>query len=168
MILPAKGMLPVGSYIGSPGFGLIHPNTITAAVLQNAGFVREDDNPDNPMRFDAFALAPNFDIPTGRGRMVALNGMITDWELYEAPEEEYLVCIPPEDLTPKDLFDFQNVPVQLAYRDHLSPQLHEKLLKLPRNILRISYSRVTWHPCLQIWELIFEQCFINMLLVELD
>ena len=34
MILPAKGMLPLGSYIGSPGFGLIHPNTITSAVLQ--------------------------------------------------------------------------------------------------------------------------------------
>ena len=37
LILPAKGILPVGSYIGSPGFGLIHPNTISAAVLQNAG-----------------------------------------------------------------------------------------------------------------------------------
>ena len=37
MILPAKGMLPVGSYIGSPGFGLIHPTTTTAAVLQDIG-----------------------------------------------------------------------------------------------------------------------------------
>ena len=79
MILPAKGMLPVGSYIGSPGFGLIHPNTITAAVLQNAGFVYEEDNEDNPMKFDAISLAPNFDIPTGRCRMMALSGVITDW-----------------------------------------------------------------------------------------
>ena len=132
MILPAKGMLPVGSYIGSPGFGLIHPNTITAAVLQNAGFVREDDNPDNPMRFDAFSLAPNFDIPTGRYRMMALNGMITDWELYESQQEETLVCIPPEDLTPQDLFDFQNVPVKLSYRDHLSPQLHQEAFDIAK------------------------------------
>ena len=133
MILPAKGMLPVGSCIGSPGFGLMHPNTITAAVLQNAGFVREDDNPDNPMRFDAFSLAPNyFDIPIGRYRMMALNGMITDWELYEPQEEETLVCIPPEDLTPQDLFDFQNVPVKLSYRDHLSPQLHEDAFEIAK------------------------------------
>ena len=60
MILPAKGMLPLGSYIGSPGFGLIHPTTITAAVLQDIGFVYEDDNPENPMRFDAISLAPKF------------------------------------------------------------------------------------------------------------
>ena len=132
MILPAKGMLPVGSYIGSPGFGLIHPNTITAAVLQNAGFVREDDDPDNPMKFDAFSLAPNFDIPIGRYRMMALNGMITDWELYESQQEETLVCIPPEDLTPQDLFDFQNVPVKLSYRDHLSPQLHQEAFDIAK------------------------------------
>ena len=77
MILPAKGMLPVGSYIGSPGFGLIHPTTITASVLQDIGFVYEEHNPDNPMRFDAISLAPNFDIPTGRNRMLGVAGMIT-------------------------------------------------------------------------------------------
>ena len=48
MILPAKGVLPMGSYIGSPGFGLIHPTTISAAVLQDAGFIEEDDNPEIP------------------------------------------------------------------------------------------------------------------------
>ena len=132
MILPAKGMLPVGSYIGSPGFGLIHPNTITAAVLQSAGFVCDDENPDNPMRFDAFSLAPNFDIPTGRCRMVALNGMITDWELYETPQEEEGICIPPDDSTPEDLFDFQNVPVGFAYKDQLSPQLHQDAFEVAK------------------------------------
>ena len=35
MILPAKGILPVGSYNGSPGFGLIHANTISAAILHD-------------------------------------------------------------------------------------------------------------------------------------
>ena len=132
MILPAKGMLPVGSYVGSPGFGLIHPNTITAAVLQNAGFAREDDNSNNPMRFDAISLAPNFDIPTGRCRMMAVSGMITDWELYDCPPEEQLVCIPPEDLAPIDLFDFQNVPVGSTYLDQLSPQLHRDAFEVAK------------------------------------
>ena len=77
MILPAKGMLPMGSCVGSPGFGLIHPTTISAAVLQDAGFLYEDDNPDNPMRFDAISLAPNFDIPTGRNRMMDIVNLIT-------------------------------------------------------------------------------------------
>ena len=126
MILPAKGMLPLGSYIGSPGFGLIHASTITAAVLQNAGFVREDDNPQNPMRFDAISLAPNFDIPTGRCRLFGVSGMITDWELYDCPEDQGMVCIPPEDLSQEDLVDFQRVPVEFAHRDHLSPRLHEE------------------------------------------
>ena len=92
MILPAKGILPIGSYIGSPGFGLIHPTTIGAAVLQNAGFIEEDQNPDNPMRFDAISLAPNFDFPTGRYRMNDIVNLITGWTLYEPDEEEELVC----------------------------------------------------------------------------
>ena len=132
MILPAKGMLPLGSYVGSPGFGLIHPNTITSAVLQNAGFAYEEDNPHNPMRFDAFSLAPNFDIPTGRYRMLGVAGMITDWELYECPEEVCLVCIPPEDLSPQDLFDFQNVPVPLVQRDYMDPKLHEEAFDIAK------------------------------------
>ena len=40
------------------------------------------NNPDNPSRFDAISLAPNFDIPTGKNRMLGVAGMITDWELY--------------------------------------------------------------------------------------
>ena len=145
MILPAKGMLPVGSYVGSPGFGLIHPNTITAAVLQNAGFVREDDNSNNPMRFDAISLAPNFDIPTGRCRMMAVSSMITDWELYDCPPEEQLVCIPPEDLTPMDLFDFQNVPVGSTYQDQLSLQLHRDAFEVAKKYTEdqlLSYNMV--------------------------
>ena len=81
MILPAKGMLPVGSYIGSPGFRLIHPTTITAAVLQDIGFVYEGENADNPMRFDAISLAPNFDIQTGRNRMLGVNAFVPWYNL---------------------------------------------------------------------------------------
>ena len=102
MILPgSKRMLPVGSYIR---IARVWVNSSETPLLQPfyriPGFVRDDDNPSNPMRFDAISLAPNFDIPTGRCRMTALTGMITDWELYECPQEEQLVCIPPEDLIP--------------------------------------------------------------------
>ena len=111
MILPAKGMLPMGSFIGSPGFGLIHPTTITAAVLQDAGFFYEADNDQNPMRFDAISLAPNFDLPTGRNRMAEIVSLITQWALFEPPEEESLVCIPPEDFSFEDFINLRFVPV---------------------------------------------------------
>ena len=118
MILPAKGMLPMGSYIGSPGFGLIHPTTISAAVLQDAGFFYEDDNPENPMRFDAISLAPNFDIPTGRNRMIDIVNLITQWTLFEPPEEVSLVCIPPDDMSFMDFINLRHVPVvQRGSRD---------------------------------------------------
>ena len=65
MILQAKGMLPMGSYIGSPGFGLIHPTTINAAVLQDAGFYVDEENPYHPVRFDAISLAPNLRVEIG-------------------------------------------------------------------------------------------------------
>ena len=126
MILPAKGMLPVGSYIGSPGFGLIHPTTITAAVLQNAGFQYDEHNPESPMRFDAISLAPNFDIPTGKYRMLGVAGMITDWELCDCPEEVCLVCIPPEDLSFDDLINFKHVPIPLVQRESMDKKLHEE------------------------------------------
>ena len=99
MILPAKGMLPLGSYIGSPGFGLIHPNTISAAVLQDAGFRVEVGNAYHPVRFDAISLAPNFDIPTGRNRMDDMVSLITQWTLLEPEEEESLVYITPDDMS---------------------------------------------------------------------
>ena len=40
MILPAKGILPMGSYIGSPGFGLIHPTTISAELYRMQASLR--------------------------------------------------------------------------------------------------------------------------------
>ena len=113
MILPAKGVLPMGSYIGSPGFGLIHPTTISAAVLQDAGFFEEEDNPENPMRFDAISLAPNFDIPIGRYRMNEIVNLITKWILCDPEEEEALVSIPPEDLSFDDYVNFRHVPLIL-------------------------------------------------------
>ena len=132
MILPAKGILPMGSYIGSPGFGLIHPTTISAAVLQDAGFFVEDQNPHNPMRFDAISLAPNFDIPTGRYRMNDFASLITKWTLFEPDEEVSLVCIPPDDLSFDDLVNFRYVP--LVQRESWDREVH-----------RTVFETTTWH-----------------------
>ena len=56
LMIPTQGIMPMGSARGVPGYGLIHPNRINAAVLQRYGVVR----PDCP--FDAMSLAPNFDL----------------------------------------------------------------------------------------------------------
>ena len=127
MILPAKGMLPMGSYLGSPGFGLIHPTTITAAVLQDAGFLYEPDNSQNPMRFDTISLAPNFDVPTGRNRMADIVSLITQWSLYEPPEEDSLVCIPPEDLSFTDFINLRYVPV--VQRESWDREVHRNAFR---------------------------------------
>ena len=113
MILPAKGVLPMGSYIGSPGFGLIHPTIISAAVLQDAGFFEEDDNHENPMRFDAISFISNFDIPVGRYRMNEIVNLITKWSFCDPEEEEALVSIPPEDLSFDDFVNLRHVPLIL-------------------------------------------------------
>ena len=127
MILPAKGILPMGSYIGSPGFGLMHPTAISAADLQDAGFLVEDENPDNPMRFDAISLAPNFDIPTGRYRMNDFVSLITKWTLFEPDEEVGLVCIPPDDLSFDDFVNFRYVP--LIQRESWDREVHRTVFE---------------------------------------
>ena len=93
--------------------------------MQNAGFVYEEDNPDNPSRFAAISLAPNFDIPTGRNRMLGVAGMITDWELYDIPQESSLVSIPPDDMSLDDFVNFKNVP--LIQRESWGGSFIEKL-----------------------------------------
>ena len=103
----------MGSCIGSPGFGLIHPTTISAAVLQDAGLFEEDDNPENPMRFNAISLAPNFDIPIGRYRVNDIVNLITKWILCDPEEEEALVSIPPDDLSFDDFVNLRHVPLIL-------------------------------------------------------
>ena len=70
---PGKG----NSYIGSPGFGLIHSNTISAAVLQDAGFKTNERDRTKPAPFDAITLAPNFDLQIGRRRVNEVANFIT-------------------------------------------------------------------------------------------
>ena len=79
-----------------------------------------------------FSLAPNFDVPTGRYRLMALNGMIADWELVDPPPEEQVICIPPDDFNHLDLLDFQNVPVGFAYKEQLSPRLHQDVFDIAK------------------------------------
>ena len=114
----------MGSYIGSAGFGLIHPTTISAAALQDAGFYVDEQDPYNPVRFDAISLAPNFDIPTGRNRMNDIVSLITQWTLLEPEDEESLVFIPPDDLSYDDFLNFAHV--QLNQREPWDRRAHHK------------------------------------------
>ena len=64
--VPAKGPLPMGSFCGADGYGLIHPNMISAAVLQCC-IASSQESPNEGARassfkFDAMALAPNMDL----------------------------------------------------------------------------------------------------------
>ena len=120
MILPAKGMLPLGSYIGSPCFGLIHPTTISAAVLQDAGF-----------QVDAITLAPNFDFVTGRNRMEGIVGLITLWTLIEPEDEECLAYIPPDDLSYDDFYKFSEI--QLNRTEPWDRRVHQMAYDVATN-----------------------------------
>ena len=58
--VPAKGPLPMGSFCGADGYGLILPNMISAAVLQCC--IASSQESQNQFKFDAMALAPNMDL----------------------------------------------------------------------------------------------------------
>ena len=63
--VPAKGPLPMGAFCVADGYGLIHPNMISAAVLQCC-VASSQESPNEGARssfsFDAMALAPNMDL----------------------------------------------------------------------------------------------------------
>ena len=56
----AKGPLPMGSFCGADGYGRIHPNMVSAAVLQCC--IASSQESPNHFKFDAMALAPNLDL----------------------------------------------------------------------------------------------------------
>ena len=62
ILVPAKGPLPMGSFCGTDGYGLIHPNMISASVLQCCIASSQEADQSNMFRFDAMALAPNMDL----------------------------------------------------------------------------------------------------------
>ena len=131
MILPAKGMLPLGSYIGSPGFGLIHPTTISAAVLQDAGFQVEEDDPFHPVMFDAITLAPNFDFVTGRNRLKGIVGLIAHCNLTNPEEDESLAHSPPDDLSYEDFVKFREV--RLIQREPWDRRVYKQAFDIATN-----------------------------------
>ena len=74
LILPVKGILPMGCASGVVGHGMIHPNLINAAVLQYNGLTAQDK------QFDAMALAPNFDLLLTQGEANEIAKLIAAWD----------------------------------------------------------------------------------------
>ena len=78
LFIPATGCLPMGSFCGTHGYGLIHPNTINASVMQLSFASSHSDAPTHwstqmdphPQEvpdqirapFDMMSVAPNFDL----------------------------------------------------------------------------------------------------------
>ena len=58
--VPAKGPLPMGSFCGADGYGLIHPFTINAAVIQCC--IASSTESRSHYKFGAMALTPNLDL----------------------------------------------------------------------------------------------------------
>ena len=74
LILPIKGILPMGCASGVVGYGMIHPNLTNAAVLQYHGLTSRNKH------FDAMALAPNFDLLLTQGEATEVAKLIAAWD----------------------------------------------------------------------------------------
>ena len=77
LILPVKGILPMGSAKGVVGYGVIHPNLINAAVLQTYGLSSLQGH------FDAMSLAPNFDLSLTQQEAAEIAARIAEWSTEE-------------------------------------------------------------------------------------
>ena len=73
LILPVKGILPMGSAKGIVGYGVIHPSLINAAVLQTYGLSAQQG------QFDAMSLAPNFDLALTQQEAAEIAARIAEW-----------------------------------------------------------------------------------------
>ena len=77
LILPVKGILPMGCAKGIPGHGMIHPNLINAAVLQCHGLSAANGY------CDAMSLAPNFDLLLSQQLATDVARLIAEWDMEE-------------------------------------------------------------------------------------
>ena len=77
LILPVRGLLPMGCAKGVPGHGMIHPNLINAAVLQCYGLTAANGH------FDAMSLAPNFDLLLTQQKATDVARLIAEWNRQE-------------------------------------------------------------------------------------
>ena len=75
LILPVKGILPMGSAKGVVGYGMIHPSLINAAVLQTYGLSAQQG------QFDAMSLAPNFDLALTQQEAAEIAARIAEWSV---------------------------------------------------------------------------------------
>ena len=76
ILIPTTGCLPMGSFCGTYGYGVIHPNLINASVIQMSYASTHADPPGRPpcepdpekapeqtrASFDMMSVAPNFDL----------------------------------------------------------------------------------------------------------
>ena len=83
----------MGCAKGVPGYGIIHPNLINAAVLQCYGLTAANGH------FDAMSFAPNFDLLLTQQKATDVARLIAEWNSQEEDlgERGKLVVQPPWD-----------------------------------------------------------------------
>ena len=91
--VPAKGPLPMGSFCGADGYGLIHPNMISAAVLQCC--IASSQESSNHFKFDAMALAPNMDLLMSCKDAERVAQTIAQWNCGKPRTEKLELIHPP-------------------------------------------------------------------------
>ena len=99
--VPAKGPLPMGSFCGADGYGLIHPNTISAAVLQCC--IASSQESPNHFKFDAMALAPNMDLLMSCKDAERVAQTIAQWNCGKTRTDKLELIKPPGSNMPKDV-----------------------------------------------------------------
>ena len=99
--VPAKGPLPRGSFCGADGYGLIHPNLISAAVLQCC--IASSQESTNHFKFDAMALAPNMDLLMSCKDAERIAQTIVQWNCGHTRTDKMELTKPPGGNMPKDV-----------------------------------------------------------------
>ena len=99
--VPAKGPLPMGSFCGADGYGLIHPNLISAAVLQCC--IASSQESTKHFKFDAMALAPNMDLLMSCKDAERVAQTIVQWNCGSSRTDKMELIKPPGGDMPKDV-----------------------------------------------------------------
>ena len=104
LILPVKGILPMGSAKGVIGYGVMHPNLINASVLQTYGLSGIQGH------FDAMSLAPNFDLLLTQQEASTIAGRIAEWSINEEDmgDQGQLLVQTPHDPTKENMKHHRN------------------------------------------------------------
>ena len=104
LILPVKGVLPMGSAKGIIGYGVIHPNLINASVLQTYGLSGVQGH------FDAMSLAPNFDLLLTQQEASMIASRIAEWSVEEIDmgDQGRLLVQTPHDPTKENMKHHRN------------------------------------------------------------